>query len=88
MLSFAHISTGAATNNEYDIDEMNSRRVKNRRCVADRSRYRNRRGYNLRSGPGCPTFGVQPKLVFESEMACYRAVPTAPPGLSTCTAVM
>src|SRR5215813_6926265 len=29
-----------------------------RRTHGDRSRYRNRQGYTLRSGPGCPTFGV------------------------------
>ena len=28
MLAFAHIPTGTATNNEFDIDEMNSRRLK------------------------------------------------------------
>ena len=28
MLTFAHIPTGTATNNEFDIDEMNSRRLK------------------------------------------------------------
>jgi len=28
MLAFAHIPTGTATNNEFDIDEINSRRLK------------------------------------------------------------
>jgi hypothetical protein len=28
MLAFAHLSTGTATNNKFDIDEMNSRRLK------------------------------------------------------------
>jgi len=28
MLAFAHIPTGTATNKEFDIDEMNSRRLK------------------------------------------------------------
>jgi hypothetical protein len=28
MLAFAHIPTGTATNNEFDIDEMNSRHFK------------------------------------------------------------
>src|SRR5215469_14758402 len=47
-----------------------------RRTHGDRSRYRNRQGYTLRSGSGCPTFGVQLSIARRR-----RSLPSA----STCS---
>ena len=59
MLAFAHIPTGTAADEGFDIDDLRSRtRRTSRRTNRDRSRHRDRRGYTLTSGSGCRTFGV------------------------------
>ena len=59
MLAFAHIPTGTTANQRIDIDEVESRSCRiSRRAKRDRSRYRNRPGYTLKTRSGCLTIGV------------------------------
>jgi hypothetical protein len=62
------IAHGQPANHEFDIDEVNSRGV-NQPARRRSEPTRNRRGYTLKSGSGCPNFEVHlTELIVQSAL--------------------
>jgi hypothetical protein len=77
MLAFAHIPTSTTANTGIDRDDWKSRTVAagSQRADRDRSRSQTRRGYTLRGGSGCRTFGVHLRH-YKLSSAAHLCVPS------------